>query len=320
MEKTNKPGLEGESSESLSRRNFFTSAATIGFAAAAGAQLLSPDTAQAQAPACPETTLDKIKRMSEFSVGARQGVFPFGYLDKDNNWTGISTEIVREVHKAIEKELKTSVKLNLVPVTSQTRIPLLLNGTVDMDAGSTVVTQARAKVVDFCIPFLGTGLHLLLPAGSQIKGWKDLAGKRMGTVQGAFDPELYADLNKSGKMNPPVEIVAFRDHPDGFQALVNGAVVAYSTDGPILAGLRARAAKPQDWKIIDPELSSELYAFAVRPNDSKFRALVDATFVDLFHSGRFMKLYNQFLGPSSQVPFPIDANMKALLYLFDLPK
>ena len=322
MEKISKPGVEEELSASASRRNFVRSAVTTGLAAAAGAQqLLSPNVAHAQAPAaCPETTLDKIKRLSEFSVGARQGVFPFGYLDKDNKWTGISTEIAREVHKAIEKELKTSVKLSLVPVTSQTRIPILLNGTVDMDAGSTVVTQARAKVVDFCIPFIGTGLHLLLPVGSQIKGWKDLAGKRMGTVQGGFDSELYADLNKSGKMSPPVEIVAFRDQPDGFQALVNGAVVAYSSDGPILAGLRSRAAKPQDWKIIDPEISSELYAFAVRQNDSKFRALVDATFVDLFHSGRFMELYNQFLGPNSQVPLPIDANMKALMYLFDLPK
>ena len=320
MKKISKSGLERKLPESLSRRNFVRSAATTGLAAAAGAQLLSPNVAQAQAPACPEATLDKIKRISEFSVGARQGVFPFGFLDKDNKWTGISTEIAREVHKAIETELKTSVKLNLVPVTSQTRIPLLLNGTVDMDAGTTVVTRARTKVVDFCIPFLGTGLHILLPANSQIKGWKDLAGKRMGTVQGGFDLELYGALNKSGKMNPPVDIIAFRDHPDAFQALINGAIVAHSSDGPILAGLRALAAKPQAWKIIDPEITSELYAFAVRQNDSKFRALVDATIVDLFHSGRFLELYNRFLGPDSKVPLPIDANMKALMYLFALPK
>ena len=168
----------------FSRRNFLKSAATTGAVAAAGAQLIAPRPAQAET--CGEFGLDKIKRMGEFSVGARQGVFPFGYLDKDNKWTGLSTEIAREVHKNIEKELKTSIKLNLVAVTSQTRIPLLINGTVDMDAGSTVVTQAREKVVDFCIPFLATGLDLLLPADSTIKGWKDLAGKRMGTVQGGF--------------------------------------------------------------------------------------------------------------------------------------
>jgi polar amino acid transport system substrate-binding protein len=301
----------------FSRRNFLKTAATTGLASTAAVQAIGP---QARAATCGEFALDKIKRMSEFSVGARQGVFPFGYLDKDNNWTGLSTEIAREVHKNIEKELKTSIKLNLVPVTSQTRIPLLVNGTVDMDAGSTVVTQARTKVVDFTIPFLATGLDLLLPADSTIKSWKDLAGKRMGTVQGGFDSELYANLNKTGKISPPVEIVAFRDQPDGFQALVNGAVVAYSSDGPILAGLRARAAKPTDWKVIDPEISSELYAFAVRQNDSSFRELVNATFVELFGSGRFLEMYNQFLGPSSQVPLPIDANMKALVYLYALPK
>ena len=307
-----------EATSRLSRRIFLKSAATTGLASTAGAQMLAPQTAQAAT--CGEFTLDKIKRTSEFSVGARQGVFPFGYLDKGNKWTGLSTEIAREVHKNIEKALKTSIKLNLVPVTSQTRIPLLVNGTVDMDAGSTVVTQAREKVVDFAIPFLTTGLDLLLPADSPVKSWKDLAGKRMGTVQGGFDSELYARLNQEGKIKPPVEIVAFRDQPDGFQALVNGSVVAYSSDGPILAGLRARAAKPQDWKIIDPEISSELYAFAVRRNDSDFRELVNATFVDLYGSGRFLEFYNQFLGPNSTVPLPIDSNMKALIYMYALPK
>ena len=135
-----------------------------------------------------------------------------------------------------------------------------------------------------------------------------------------FNSELYARLNKEGKVNPPIEIVAFRDQPDGFQALVNGAVVAYSSDGPILAGLRARAAKPQDWKIIDPEISSELYAFATRQNDSTFRDLVNETFVNLYSSDRFMELYDQFLGPNSKVPLPFDSNMKALVYLYALPK
>jgi ABC-type amino acid transport substrate-binding protein len=305
--------------QTVSRRRLLKSGATVGLTSA-GTAIFAPTIVHAQNAGCGEFTLDKIKRTSQFSIGARQGVFPFGYLDKDNNWTGISTEIAREVHKNIEKELKMDVKLNLVAVTSQTRIPLLLNGTSDMDAGSTVVTLAREKVVDFCIPFLATALDLLVPANSSIKGWSDLAGKRMGTVQGGFDGELYARLNSEGKLKPLVQIIAFRDQPDGFQALANGSVDAYSTDGPILAGLRARAPNPSDWKIIDPELSSELYAFAVRQNDSNFRALINATFSELFHSGKFMELYDKFLGPNSQVPLPFDANMKALVYLYDLPK
>ena len=318
MRENGKSQAKREIGSRLSRRIFLKCAATTGLASASGAQMMTPQAANAAT--CGEFTLDKIKRMSEFSVGARQGVFPFGYLDKDNKWTGLSTEIAREVHKNIEKELKTGIKLNLVAVTSQTRIPLLVNGTVDLDAGSTVVTQAREKVVDFAIPFLATGLDLLLPADSTVKSWKDLAGKRMGTVQGGFDSELYARLNKEGKITPPVEIIAFRDQPDGFQALVNGAVVAYSSDGPILAGLRARATNPQAWKIIDPEISSELYAFATRQNDSAFRDLVNETFVNLYASGRFMEIYDQFLGPNSNVPLPFDSNMKALVYLYALPK
>jgi hypothetical protein len=111
--------------QSVSRRRLLKNAATVGLTSA-GTAIFAPTIVHAQNAGCGEFTLDKIKRSSQFSVGARQGVFPFGYLDKDNNWTGISTEIAREVRKNIEKELKTEVKLNLVAVTSQTRIPLLL--------------------------------------------------------------------------------------------------------------------------------------------------------------------------------------------------
>ena len=309
------------SPQDLSRRQFIRRVALAGAAAGALTGTYPVRSASAgEAPALGRA-LDKIKRSGQFSVGARQGVFPFGYLDKSSNsWVGFSTELAREVHASIEKELKTTIKLNLVSVTSRTRIPLLQNGTTDLDAGTTVVTVGRDKVVDSSIPFFVTGLELLVPKGSPIKSYKDLAGKRMSTVQGGFDSDTYGELNKTGAISPAVNVIAYQDQPDAFQALVNGAVEAQSSDGVILAGLRQRAPKPDDWTIIDTRLTSELYAFFMRRSDSDFRHLVNATLVALFKSGGYQKYYDKYFGPHGGLPLPLSADMQSMLYMNSWPK
>src|ERR1700740_1022633 len=122
----------------------------LGFASAV-AGLAFPGTASAQS-ACAEDTLDKIKRTRVCALGPRQPTPPYGYLDAQNNWVAFATDIARAIHANLEKELKATIELKYVPVTSQTRIPLLQNGTIDMEAGATVVTRSRAKVVDFAVP------------------------------------------------------------------------------------------------------------------------------------------------------------------------
>jgi ABC-type amino acid transport substrate-binding protein len=252
---------------------------------------------------CAEDTLDKIKRTGAFALGARQSTPPYGYLDAQNNWVGFATDIARAIHANIEKELKTKITLNYVPVTSQTRIPLLQNGTIDMEAGATVITRSRIKVVDFAVPHFLTSTEAIVRAESPIKSLADLAGKRIGVPLGGLEDALYRSLNQSGRLKPAATLVAFPDHPQGFTALETGTIDAYSSDGPILFGMKAKAATPAAWRIFDPGANVFLQAFPLRPHSSRFKSIADLTIVETFASGEWERLYEKYFGPQGVAPF-----------------
>ena len=253
--------------------------------------------------ACVEDTLDKIKRTGVFALGARQSTPPYGYLDAQNNWVGFATDIARAIHANIEKDLAAKIELKYVPVTSQTRIPLLQNGTIDMEAGATVVTRSRARVVDFAVPHFLTSTEVIVRADGPIKTLADLAGKRVGVPLGGLEEALYRSLNQSGRLKPPVTTVAFPDHPQGFTALGTGTIDAYSSDGPIMYGLKAKAADPAQWRVFDPGANVFLQAFPIRPESSRFKAVADLTIVDACASGEWDRLYDKYFGPNGVAPF-----------------
>jgi len=259
--------------------------------------------ASAQGAACVEDTLDKIKRTGVFALGARQSTPPYGYLDAQNNWVGFATDIARAIHANLEKELKAKVELKYVPVTSQTRIPLLQNGTIDMEAGATVVTRSRIKVVDFTVAHFLTSTEAIVRADSAIKTLADLAGKRVGVPLGGLEEALYRGLNQSGRLKPAVTLVAFPDHPQGFTALGTGTIDAYSSDGPILFSLKAKAADPAQWRIFDPAANVFLQAFPIRPESSRFKSIANLTIVEAFAGGEWDRLYDKYFGPHGVAPF-----------------
>ncbi|HXW27360.1 MAG TPA: amino acid ABC transporter substrate-binding protein [Xanthobacteraceae bacterium] len=272
-----------------------------GLAAALGLPFVRP--AAAQGGACVEDTLDKIKRTGVFALGARQSTPPYGYLDAQNNWVGFATDIARAIHANLEKELKATIELKYVPVTSQTRIPLLQNGTIDMEAGATVVTRSRVKVVDFAVPHFLTSTEAIVHAEGPIKTLADLAGKRVGVPLGGLEEALYRGLNAAGRLKPSVTLVAFPDHPQGFTALGTGTIDAYSSDGPILFGMKAKAAEPAQWRVFDPGANVFLQAFPIRPESSRFKSVADLTIVDAFANGEWDRLYDKYFGPHGVAPF-----------------
>lgn len=269
------------------------------------AAALAPASAQTggAAPACVEDTLDKIKRTGVFQLGARQSTPPYGYVDAQNNWVGFATDIAKAIHANIEKELKTTIKLNYVAVTSQTRIPLLQNGTIDMEAGATVITRGRAKIVDFPAAHFLTSTEVIVPADSPIKTLGDLAGKRLGIPQGGLEDVLYKSLNQSKRLSPAVTLIGYPDHPQGFTALQTGAIDAYSSDGPIMFGMKTKAADAAKWRVFDPGVNTFLQAFPIRPESSRFKSIADATIVELCASGGWSQLYDKYFGPKSESPF-----------------
>jgi glutamate/aspartate transport system substrate-binding protein len=298
----------------LDRRAALRLSSGLGLASATAA-LVFPGTASAQGP-CAEDTLDKIKRSGVFALGARQSTPPYGYLDAQNNWVGFATDIARAIHANLEKELKVTIELKYVPVTSQTRIPLLQNGTIDMEAGATVVTRSRAKVVDFAVPHFLTSTEVIVRADSPIKSLADLAGKRVGVPLGGLEEALYRSLNQSGRLKPAVTTVAFPDHPQGFTALETGTIDAYSSDGPIMYGLKSKAAGPAQWRVFDPGANVFLQAFPIRPESSRFRAIADVTIVETCASGEWDRLYDKYFGPKGVAPFE-KSNALAMLPLMN---
>jgi len=298
----------------LDRRAALRLSAGLGLASAV-AGFVFPRTASAQSP-CAEDTLDKIKRTGVFALGARQSTPPYGYLDAQNNWVGFATDIARAIHANLEKELKATIELKYVPVTSQTRIPLLQNGTIDMEAGATVVTRSRVKVVDFAVPHFLTSTEVIVRADGPIKALADLAGKRVGVPLGGLEEALYRSLNQSGRLKPPVTTVAFPDHPQGFTALETGTIDAYSSDGPIMYGLKGKAADPGKWRVFDPGANVFLQAFPIRPESSRFKAIADVTIVETCASGEWDRLYDKYFGPHGVAPFE-KSNALAMLPLMN---
>jgi len=260
-------------------------------------------------------TLERISKRGEFFVGAREGSVPFGFYAKDGKWGGFSMDIAKEIHKAVEKKLGKSVKLTFKPVNPKTRIPLVANRTIDMVCGSSTHTVPRDEIVDFSITVFLTGTRLLVPKGSPIKDFEDLANRRVGAARGSTNEAAVRMANEAGTISPPAKLMVFDEHTKGFLALRQGKIDAYCTDGSLLSGMKKKAPDPEKWEVIGRLLTYDPYAFIVPENDSNFRDLVNFTLIELINSGKFFKLYEKWMGPKGEVPIPMTDEYRTLLKL-----
>jgi len=260
-------------------------------------------------------TLEKIEKSGKFVVGVRDSAIPFAFIDKYNKNVGFSVDMAKEFHKALEKKLGKSIKLVLKTSTPKTRIPLVANGTIDIECGSTTHTVSREEMVDFSITIFLTGTQILVKKDSGIKNVKDLAGKKVGAAQGSTNEKAIRDLNMKGVINPPAKLVVYQEHSRGFLALQQGMLDAYCTDGILLSGLKAKAQKPEDFELAGGLLTYDPYAYIVRENDSNFRDFINAQIIAMIKDGRFYKLYDKWFGPNGVVPYPMTEEFETLMKL-----
>ena len=260
-----------------------------------------------------ETTLEKINRSGVFTVGARTASPQFGYINKQNEWVGFSTDLARLVHKNLEKRLKKSIKFELKESTPATRIPLLMSGAVDLIAETMTDTRARRESVDFSLTFFVTGAQFLVREGSSIRGIQDIAGKRIGAQQGATNERIVRERA------PQAKLVVFPDQPAAFTALGQGRIDAYTNDGIQLAGVKAKAPFPEKWKIVGDLYSYEPYGMAMRKNGSDFRALVNNSLMQAIEGGEYFRLYDKWFGPKGEVPYPLTDRIRSFLMMQVVP-
>jgi polar amino acid transport system substrate-binding protein/glutamate/aspartate transport system substrate-binding protein len=266
-------------------------------------------------PATAESTLEKIDKSATLTIGTRRGSPPFAYINQKNEWVGFSIDLVeRAVVPAIQKKLNKQVKLEKKESTPQTRIPLLTANAVDLIAETMTDTQARRESVDFSLTFFVTGAQFLVKKGSPIKGIQSITNRRIAAQQGSTNAKIIRERV------PTAKLLEFPDQPAAFQALAQGQVQAYTNDGIQLAGLRAKAPKPDDWAVIGEFFSYEPYGMAMRKNDSDFRQAVNVGLMDAISSGLYFELYEKWFGPKGEVPYPLSAETKRFLQMQVVPK
>jgi ABC-type amino acid transport substrate-binding protein len=252
-------------------------------------------------------TLTRVAETGTIRVAYRESSVPFSYLDNAKP-IGFGVEICERVVDAVKAKLKKpDLKVESQPVTSQNRIPLLMNGTIDIECGSTTNNKVRNEQVDFGINYFYTGSRLLVKKGSGIKNYPDLRGKTVAVTAGTTNFQVmrrYMTANNFTDINT----IAAKDHADGFLNVESGRAVAFMMDDILLFGLAANSKNPAEWEVVGDSLQVEPYAVMVRKNDPEFKKLVDETIAGLMKSGEFEKLYKKWF--QSPIP-PRGANLNA---------
>jgi len=226
-------------------------------------------------------TLKKIKDSGTITIGHRETSVPFSYLDDKQQAVGYSMDICAAIVEEVKKELSLAtlnVKYN--PVTSQTRIPLMANGTIDIECGSTTNTLTRQKQVAFAPITFITGTKLLVKKSSRIKSYKDLKGKTVVVTQGTTNERAIKAL--SDKENLGIKFLNAKDHAESFLTVESGRAVAFSMDDILLYGLVAKAKNPKDFEVVGDYLSYDPYGMMFRTNDDAFGVVVRRAVARLF--------------------------------------
>jgi glutamate/aspartate transport system substrate-binding protein len=240
-----------------------------------------------------QSTLAKIQNGNSISIGHRETSVPFSYVDTNNQVIGFSQDICNRIIDAVKaKTGHPDLRVRFIPVTSQNRIPLVQNGTVDLECGVTTNLTARQNQVAFSDTFFVATTRLLTRKDSGIKDFADLAGKTVVTNQGTTSERLLRKMNEEKKMN--MQIISAKDYGEGRVTLETGRAVAYMMDDVLLAGARSLTAKPADWVIVGTPQSSEAYGFMLRKDDPEFRKLVDDVMIHEMKSGDIKTMYDKW--------------------------
>lgn len=242
-------------------------------------------------------TMDKIKSTGTVTMGVRESSIPMSYTTGDSRFDGYHVEVCRMILADIKDKLGLStLRINYQPVTSQNRVPLVQNGTVDIECGTTTNNTARAKDVGFANTLYVEEVRIAVKANSGITSIAQLAGKKVATTTGTTSVQLLRKHEKANGVN--FDEVFGKDHADSFLLLESGRADAFVMDGSILAGNIANSKNPKDYKIVGEVLATEPIAIMVPKNDPEFKAAVNAAIAKIVANGNMPKLWNKwFLGP-----------------------
>ena len=262
-----------------------------------------------------QDTLKKIKDSGSITMGVRESSGALAYTLGDGKYTGFHYDVCQKVIADIQKQLgMAKIDVKYQPVTSQNRIPLVQNGTVDIECGSTTNNVARQKDVSFAPALYIEEVRIAVKANSGITGIAGLKDKTVATTTGTTSVQLLRKNKRAQGMD--FKELNGKDHSDSFLLLESGRADAFVMDGQILAGLISKAKNPADFKIVGEPLSVEPIAIMYRKDDPNFKKAVDDSVKALAKSGEVAKLYDKwFMQPippaNTKVNLPASEATKA---------
>jgi len=250
--------------------------------------------------ACAQTsTLDKIKQSGAMTLAYRESSIPFSYLDDKAQPTGFGFEICEKIVDRVKAATgRSDLKKQYQAVTSANRIPLLVNGTIDIECGSTTNNSERGKQVQFAINYFYTGTRFLVKTGTNVNKLSDLAGKTVVSTTGTTNFQILRRLNEEQKLG--IDLIGAKDHAESALLVETGRAVAFGMDDILLYGLRAAAQNPGSLAVVGEPIQVEPYAIMLRKDDPTFQKLVDDTLAAMMKSGEFEALYKKWF----QSPIP----------------
>ncbi len=240
-----------------------------------------------------QSTLDKIRSTGVVTMGVRESSGALSYTLGDGKYAGFHVEICNNVLRDIQKQLNLkSLDIKYVPVTSQNRIPLLQNGTVDIECGSTTNNATRQKDVAFAVTTYVEEIRIAVKANSGITSLNQLNGKKVATTTGTTSVQLLRKHERATGVN--FEEVFGKDHADSFLLLESGRADAFVMDGSILAGNIANAKNPNDFRIVGEVIAVEPIAIMMRKDDPSFKKAVDDSIIKMMKDGTLTKLWDKW--------------------------
>ena len=262
-------------------------------------------------------TLAKIKETGAITLGHRESSVPFSYYDDKQQVVGYAMDLCYRIVNAVKRELhldKLEVKLN--PVTSATRIPLIANGTVDLECGSTTNNLEREKQVSFTITHFVTANRFVSKKAANLKTVEDLRGKTIVSTSGTTNIKQITEINAQKGLN--LNILAAKDHAEAFLMVETGRAAAFVMDDIIMYSLVAGSKAPGDYVISADPLSVEPYGIMLPRGDAPFKKVVDEEMIATYRSGAINTIYDKwFLSPippkGINLNVPMSASFKKVI-------
>jgi glutamate/aspartate transport system substrate-binding protein len=237
-------------------------------------------------------TLAKIRSSGEITMGVRDSSGALSYTLGDGKYAGFHYELCQRIIANVEKAAGKKLTVKYLPVTSQNRIPLVQNGTVDIECGSTTNNATRQKDVAFALTTYVEEVRIATKANSGITSLAQLNGKKVATTTGTTSVQLLRKHERANGVD--FNEVFGKDHSESFLLLESGRADAFVMDGQILAGNIATSKNPADYRIVGEVISVEPIAIMLRKDDPGFKKIADDTLRDLMRSGEMAKIYDKW--------------------------